>query len=94
MYLNYCYSFISLWARSCCHFHNKGRKKCIYLNGNSRFTAFSWGNEKNAETQMLVMHMDVNLMVSVTHFPTFFFAVWYLVNIIQTLTAPKKCRLN
>lgn len=48
------------------------RKIYTYLNGNSRITAFSWGNEKKAETQMLVMHMDVNLMVKVIHFPMFF----------------------
>lgn len=59
----------------------------IYLNGNSRMTAFSWGNEKNAETQILVMHMNVNLMVKVIHFPMFFFAIRYLVNIIQALIA-------
>lgn len=40
------------------------------------------------------MHIDVNLMVSVTHFPMFFFAIWYLVNIIQALIALEKCRQN
>ena len=93
-YLKYCYSFISPWAKSCCYFHNKASKKCIYLNGNSRIIAFSWGNEKNAETHMLVMHMDVNLVVKVIHFPMFFVALWYLVNIIQALVALEKCGQN
>lgn len=93
-YLNYCYRFISPWAKSCCCFHNKERKKCVYLNGNGRIIAFSWGNEKNAEIQMLVMHMDVNFMVSRTHFPMFFFAIWYLANIIQALIDLEKCGQN
>ena len=29
-YLKYCYSFVSPWAKSCCYFHNKERKK-MYL---------------------------------------------------------------
>lgn len=93
-YLKYCYSFISPRAKSCCYFHNKERKKSVYLNGNSRISAFSWGKEKNAETQMLVMHIDVNLMGKVIHFPMFFFAIWYPVNIIQALKGLEKCGQN
>lgn len=67
-YPKYCYIFFLYGPNPVAIFIMK--KKCIYLNGNIVITAFSWGNrEKNAERQILVMYMDVNLMV--IHFPMF-----------------------